>query len=108
MRCLVTGATGFVGHRLVKALVDQGHSTRALVREKSKSSSLPADVEVVAGDMLRPESLREAVSGVQVVFHCAAAVGNHFSKAEIYQVNLEGVRNLLEAVKGNPSQVIFV
>ena len=108
MRCLVTGASGFVGQHLVKALINQGYRPRALVRDPNKNLTLPDNAEVVAGDVLQPASLRNAVDGMEVVFHCAAAVGNHFTKAEIYQVNLEGVGNLLEAVKGTSCRVIFV
>lgn len=62
---LVTGATGNVGRELVGALLDAGQPVRALVRRQADRSRLPADVEVVVGDLDRPETLTAAVSGVR-------------------------------------------
>jgi uncharacterized protein YbjT (DUF2867 family) len=65
---LVTGATGNAGGAVVRALVADGQSVRALVRPGSGSESWPAGVEPIVGDLNRPESLRAAFSGVQAVF----------------------------------------
>jgi len=59
MRVLVTGATGFVGSRLVPALLDRGHEVVVLVRDADDYAP-PAGVHVVEGDLLEPNSLRSA------------------------------------------------
>src|SRR5262245_2847739 len=64
---LVTGATGRVGRLLVDQLLDAGMPVRALTR-RPEAAGLPAGVEVVAGDLTTPESLDEALRGVEVVF----------------------------------------
>lgn len=64
---LVTGATGNVGAEVVRALTAADQSVRALVRS-GRSAGLPPDVEAVAGDLNRPESLAEALAGVRGVF----------------------------------------
>ena len=65
---LVTGATGRVGRLVVDLLVDAGMPTRALVRRPEAAVTLPADVEVVDGDLTDPESLDAALRGVGTVF----------------------------------------
>lgn len=64
---LVTGATGNVGRELVRALVDAGERVRALMRRQADQSRLPAGVEVVVGDLDRPETLTAAADGVRGV-----------------------------------------
>ena len=64
---LVTGATGRVGRLVVDRLVDAGVPVRALTRRPA-AASLPAAVEVVAGDLTAPESLNAALTGVGAVF----------------------------------------
>lgn len=64
---LITGATGNVGREIVKQLSDQGHPVRALSRNPEKVSR-PSNVEVVAGNLSDPESLKPALEGVQKVF----------------------------------------
>ncbi|GAA4597662.1 NAD(P)H-binding protein [Planotetraspora phitsanulokensis] len=64
MRILVTGATGNVGRIVVERLLEAGAAVRALCRNPSQAS-LPQDVEVVEGDLSRPESLRQALVGVE-------------------------------------------
>lgn len=59
MRVLVTGATGFVGSRLVPALLDRGHEVTVLVRDASEYTPLDG-VRVVEGDFLEPETLQPA------------------------------------------------
>ena len=66
---LVTGATGNIGSMLVPSLIAQDASVRALIRKPSEAQGLrEAGVEVVAGDLERPETLDAAFSGVRKVF----------------------------------------
>lgn len=57
MLVLVTGATGYIGRQLVDLLLAEGHQVRCLVRRAEQAAQLPAEVEVVAGDLLRRETL---------------------------------------------------
>lgn len=101
--CLVTGATGLVGQRLVKRLVQEGSRVRALVRgNPERVKALGA--EVVHGDLSESSSLDAAVAGTDCVFHSAAVVGDWGPESLFQQVNVEGTRRLLSAAKnaGNP------
>jgi nucleoside-diphosphate-sugar epimerase len=100
MVTLVTGASGFVGSHVIDALLAQGTSVRAQVRNLDAAPALcDRGVEVLAGDIRDPQVLASAVRGVDVVYHCAAAVGPAFSPREIYDIGLSGVRNLLEGLR---------
>ncbi len=69
MRCLVTGASGFIGGHLVEKLVRDGHEVRALVRRTSNVSLLRnLGVELVYGDITVPETLRPVVKDVDVAW----------------------------------------
>jgi nucleoside-diphosphate-sugar epimerase len=73
MNILVTGATGKVGSRLARRLVQRGDRVRALVRDPARAADLAAGgVELAVGDLLHVDSLRPAVDGVGAVVHCAA------------------------------------
>src|SRR5581483_6917362 len=71
MRCLVLGATGYVGGRLVPRLAAAGHEVRCLVRNPSKGEALERldSVEAVLGDAMNPDAVRTAMDGVDVVYH---------------------------------------
>ncbi|MEU4739022.1 SDR family oxidoreductase [Actinosynnema sp. NPDC023658] len=71
MHCLVTGATGYLGGRLVPRLLAEGHRVRCLARDPRKLRDVPwaGQVEVVRGDVLDPASLREAMRDVDVVHY---------------------------------------
>ncbi|MFB6267310.1 MAG: NAD(P)H-binding protein [Halodesulfurarchaeum sp.] len=73
MRVLVTGATGFVGSRLVSRLADGEHSVRALVRDPSRYEG-PDGVDVYEGDVLEPETLDPALEGVDAAFYLIHAM----------------------------------
>lgn len=68
MRVLVTGATGFIGGRLVPALLDAGHEVRVLVREAARYDA-PDGVEVAEGDLLEPGSFEDALAGVDAAYY---------------------------------------
>jgi nucleoside-diphosphate-sugar epimerase len=98
MVSLVTGATGFIGGRLVGALVDAGYKVRALVRDPARAGFLSRPgVELVQGDLGDPSSLGEAATGAQRVFHCAGLVGDWLRPDETRRINVEGTRALLDA-----------
>jgi uncharacterized protein YbjT (DUF2867 family) len=65
---LVTGATGRVGRVVVDLLLDAGVPVRALTRRAEAAATLPANVEVVTGDLTVPESLDAGLQGVGAVF----------------------------------------
>jgi NAD(P)-dependent dehydrogenase (short-subunit alcohol dehydrogenase family) len=76
-RCLVTGATGYIGGRLAPLLLDKGLTVRALARNPDKLSNLPWHdrAEVVRGDLGDPESLTAAFRGVDVVYYLVHSMG---------------------------------
>ncbi len=89
---LVTGATGRVGRHLVEALVNRGEEVRILARN-------PAEIqraEVFRADLFDITLLREAVVGVDVIYHLAANVDYLASKDELFRDNVVGTKNLLD------------
>ena len=100
--CLITGATGFVGSHLAEACLAKGWAVRALVRAGSDTAALEkAGVSLLRGELTDAPALN-AGEGVDIVFHCAARVGDWGPIDEYRAVNVEGLRGLLEAVRGRP------
>ncbi|MCM0084532.1 NAD(P)H-binding protein [Geomonas sp. Red32] len=64
---LVTGATGFIGRRLTQRLLESGFSVRCMVRRSAHG--VPGDVEIVQGDLLEPETLSEALAGIDTAYY---------------------------------------
>ena len=95
---LVTGAAGFVGHHVVKALRTEDRPVRAFVRERAETSRLRAwGCEIAVGDMTDPESLRRAVEGSEVVVHLVAILQG--KEEEFERVMIDGTRSLVAAAK---------
>lgn len=96
-RILVTGASGFIGGRVVEKLVrERGEQVRALVRDVAGAVRIARfPVELVRGDVTDPASVRAAASGCHAIIHCAH--GNRGSATERRVVNVEGTRNVLDA-----------
>jgi dihydroflavonol-4-reductase len=96
---LVTGATGFVGWHVARALLERGDSVRALARDPAKLRELPG-VQGVPGDLRDSASLERAVEGCSVVFHAAADYRLWTREPEeMYRSNVEGTRAMLEAAR---------
>ncbi len=101
MLAFVTGATGFLGSHVARALAEQGAELRLLVRATSDLRNV-ADLkaERVSGDLRDPGSIEKALSGCEVVFHVAADYRLWVrDPAEMYRSNVEGTRTLLEAAR---------
>jgi dihydroflavonol-4-reductase len=98
-RALVTGANGFLGAAVVRALLGEGVAVRAFVRERSDRRNLAGlDVDVATGDLTDPASLRAAVTGCDAVFHVAADYRLWVADAApMYRANVDGSVNVLEA-----------
>jgi dihydroflavonol-4-reductase len=102
MKALVTGATGFVGAAVARALLDARWQVRALARKGSDRRNLRGlDVDVCEGDLNDVDSLRRAVEGCAGLFHVAAdyRLGAP-DPSQLYRANVEGTRNVLEAARG--------
>ena len=101
MRALVTGATGFVGAAVARALLKEQWQVRALARPGSDRSNLSGlAVEVCEGDLTQSESLAPAVQGCEALFHVAAdyrlGARDH---EQLYRTNVEGTRAILAAAR---------
>jgi dihydroflavonol-4-reductase len=99
VRALITGATGFTGGHLARALARRGTVVRALVRDPTRAADLAAaGVEVVAGDLQDRGSIAAAVRNVDVVYHIAAIYRQAGLSGEAYRaVNALAVGELIEA-----------
>lgn len=98
MTVLVTGGGGFLGGHLVDLLLERGVGVRVLARPDEDVSRLSdTSVEVCRGDLTDRASLTAAVDGVEHVLHCAARTGPWGDAAEYTDVNVLGLRALLEA-----------
>lgn len=101
MKALVTGANGFTGSHLVRALEQRGNTIVGLVRKSSNLARL-ADCQprLVYGDITDRQTLQAAMQGVDVVFHTAAYVDlGLVDVAEMERVNVGGTRTVLEVAK---------
>jgi uncharacterized protein YbjT (DUF2867 family) len=99
MKAFVAGATGETGRRIVKELVDRQIPVRALVRNLDTARSiLPAGVELIVGDVLKPDTLIEAIGDCTVVL-CATGAKPSLNPTGPYLVDCEGTKNLVNASK---------
>ncbi len=101
MKVLVTGATGFVGGAVARALVASGAEVRVLARQGADLQNLTGlKAERVEGDLRDRESLKQALTGCRRLYHVAA----HYAlwakdPAVFYDINVTGTRNILEAAR---------
>lgn len=99
-RLLVTGATGLVGSHVAERSAGLGIKTRVILRDPEQGGWLrDMGVETVVGDMTDRESLQRAVEDVSLVVHCAAKVGDWGPVESYREVNVEGLRGLLDVAQ---------
>lgn len=98
MLVFITGATGFIGSHLAQRLASRGNSLRCLARQTSDLTVLNnLKATIITADITDKDAIRMALEEVDVVYHCAALVGEWLSKEEVRSVNIRGTQNLLEA-----------
>ncbi len=98
MKVLVTGASGFLGTYLIEELVSRGYVVRGMVRDLRKADYLRSlGVEVAYGDLIKHDTLPQAVKGVDAIIHLAAYYTFTGSKKMYWLVNVEGTRALAQA-----------
>lgn len=110
-KVLITGADGFIGSHLVERLIEEGCQVKAFVYYNSFNSwgwldtfdkSLLSQIEVFAGDVRDPNGVREALKGVEVVFHLAALIAipySYHSPDSYVDTNIKGTLNILQACR---------
>jgi len=109
MKALVTGANGFTGSHLVRALAQQGNSVVGLVRSSSNLARLSdCQVQLVYGNITDRDALRTAMTGVDTVFHTAAYVElGLVNEAQMELVNVEGTRAVLEVAQTTGVSIVY-
>jgi uncharacterized protein YbjT (DUF2867 family) len=106
MTVLVVGATGSIGHLVVEEAIRQGFTVPALVRNPRKARELPTEARVVIGDVMRPETLSDAVDGVDAVVFTLGSDGAGKVGAE--SVDYGGVRNVLRALGKRTARIALM
>ncbi|MEN6473804.1 MAG: SDR family oxidoreductase [Syntrophaceae bacterium] len=109
-KVLVTGAAGFIGAHVVRELLQEGLNVRALIRPGEGTANLAGlTYERYDGDILNPAAVAQAVKGVDTVFHLAAIYAIWMKDwSRIYEVNLQGARNVLWAsLKAGVHRVVY-
>ena len=107
MRILVTGATGYIGGRLIRCLLEAGHTVRVLVRDPRRISGRPwADkVEVAQGDLLTPSCLPAALQGIEAAYYL---IHSMTAGANFEERDRQAARNFAEAAQGRVAHVIYL
>ncbi len=103
-KILITGGTGLVGSRLIPRLVAAGYDCRALSRT---GKTVPGVVDTAKGDILDADTLDSAVSDIAAVIHLAAVFRSPDADL-IWKSNLEGTKNLIDAVKRQAPDAHFI
>ncbi len=106
MTVLVVGATGSIGSLVVEEAVRQGCTVRALVRNPGKARELSSEAQVVVGDVTRPETLSDAVDGIDAIVFTLGSDGAGKVGAE--NVDYGGVRNVLRALGKRTARIALM
>jgi NAD dependent epimerase/dehydratase len=119
-KVLITGADGFIGSHLTEALVDYGYDVRAFVCYNSFNSNgwldtvsneIKNKIDFFSGDIRDPNCVREAMKGIDIVFHLAALIAIPFSyqSPDSYlDTNVKGTLNVIQAARDNKVKRVLV
>ncbi|MET9566609.1 NAD-dependent epimerase/dehydratase family protein [Streptomyces tauricus] len=99
-QAFVTGGSGFIGQALIRRLVGEGHTVRALVRSEASADKVAAvGAQPVRGQLTEPASWQDAVAGSEVLFHLAAETDITADRERQEQVTVGGTRAAVEAAR---------
>jgi len=105
---LLTGATGFVGTHLLKALLEKGYKIRALILPDEQIPFDETNLEWIRGDIRDKESLGNCFSGISMVLHMAGVVASP-DKDLTFSVNFDGTRNLVDlSIENKVNRFLFM
>ena len=119
-KILITGADGFIGSHLTEALVDYGYDVRAFVCYNSFNSNgwldtvsneIKSKIEFFSGDIRDPNGIREAMKGIDIVYHLAALIAipfSYHSPDSYIDTNVKGTLNILQAARDNSVKRVLV
>ena len=102
---LCVGATGSVGRHVVEEALRRGHAVRALVRSRARAAGLPAQAQIVVGELTQPDTLAQAVAGVDAIVFTH---GSNGGKADTRAIDYGGVRNILFALGGRKVHIALM
>jgi dihydroflavonol-4-reductase len=107
MRALVTGASGFVGGAVARALLRRGAHVRVLLRAGSVPNlPQPGEVEIVRGDLRDAQAVCAAASGCDAIFHVGALYSFSAPASEVLAVNVGGTRNVIAAARAVGARLV--
>jgi len=108
MKCLVTGASGFIGNALVHRLSNQNHEVIGLTHKHDPPKKHPKST-YITDDIVNPgDQLKETCKSVDVLFHCAAFVKDYGPKKLFYEINVEGTKNLVALCNNSIDRFVFL
>lgn len=107
MKVLVTGGTGFIGSYIVEELLNNGYNVSIISRRDLNGWN--KRIEIIKGDITKPETISDAFKDVDIVIHNAAYSRDHGKKRVIYSVNVGGTKNVADAcVRNNIDRLIYM
>jgi UDP-glucose 4-epimerase len=111
---LITGATGFIGSYMVKYLLQHQLTVFVLTRNFQKTSNLPKDIQIIEGDLTKPETLIDTCKNIDTVFHLGGFAHAWAEESQAFanqhhEVNFLGTKNILnESIQSNVKRFIFI
>lgn len=106
MKALVTGASGFIGGAVARALLQRGAEVRALLRPGTVANVSGRAIETVSGDLRDAEAVRRAADGCDAIFHAGGLYSFFASRDELIACNVDGTRNILDAARATGVRVV--
>lgn len=108
MKALVTGASGFIGGAVARALLARGIEVRVLLRPGTRPNvPEPTSVEITTGDLRDPDSLHRAATGCGAIFHVAALYSFAAEPALLHAINVGGTRDVIAAARRTGARLVY-
>lgn len=111
MKIFITGATGFIGSKLLEKLGNENHDIICLTRNLKKNRKIvDNNIKFIEGNLNKPESYEKYLKNVDIVYYLAGIVKHDlFSKKELFEINVDGTKIFFEILKKNkPKKIIYV